>query len=308
MKHHLTGLVVPTFTPMLADGGIDLDSIDKLAQALADDGADGAFVCGSTGESVSLTVSERLDVARRWMSAAGDNLPVIVHVGNSCLPDCKTLAAHAQEIGASAVAAMAPCFFKPATVEDLALFCAEIAAAAPELPFYFYHIPARTGVNLPMVKFLEVAAGRIPNLAGIKFTSNDLMDLGRCLRFDGGRFNILSGLDQILLAALAIGAAGAVGTTFNFAFGLYRRIVSAYQAGDMTAAQDGQAKSRELIATLARFGGLSACKAVMKMIGLDCGPVRLPLRNLSSEQYDALGAGLERIGFFTYRSKGFENA
>jgi N-acetylneuraminate lyase len=301
MTQHLTGLIVPTFTPMRSDGSLDLDAIDKLAHALIDDGADGAFVCGSTGESVSLTIPERIESAQRWRASIGENIPVIVHVGNSCLNDCKTLAAHAQKIGVSAVAAMAPCFFKPATVEDLALFCAEIAAAAPELPFYFYHMPARTGVTLPMVDFLEAAAEKIPNLAGIKFTSNDLMDLGRCLRFDGGRFNILSGCDELLLPGLATGATGAVGTTFNFAFGLYRRIFTAYQSGDMTAAQDAQAKSRDLIAVLSKFGGLSACKAAMKIIGLDCGPVRLPLRNLSPEEYDALQAELDRIGFFEFR-------
>jgi N-acetylneuraminate lyase len=301
MTQHLTGLIVPTFTPMRSDGSLDLDAIDKLAHALIDDGADGAFVCGSTGESVSLTIPERIESAQRWRASIGENIPVIVHVGNSCLNDCKTLAAHAQKIGVSAVAAMAPCFFKPATVEDLALFCAEIAAAAPELPFYFYHMPARTGVTLPMVDFLEAAAEKIPNLAGIKFTSNDLMDLGRCLRFDGGRFNILSGCDEIFLPGLAIGATGAVGTTFNFAFSLYRRILIAFQSGDMTAAQDAQAKSRDLIAVLSKFGGLSACKAAMKIIGLDCGPVRLPLRNLSPEEYDALQAELDRIGFFEFR-------
>ncbi len=294
-------MIIPTFTPMRTDGSLDPDAIDKLAAALVDDGADGAFVCGSTGESVSLTIPERIESAQRWRASVGENVPVIVHVGNSCLDDCRTLAAHAQKIGASAVAAMAPCFFKPATVEDLALFCAEIASAAPELPFYFYHMPARTGVNLPMVDFLKAASGRIPNLAGIKFTSNDLMDLGRCLRFDGGRFNILSGCDEILLAGLATGATGAVGTTFNFAFGLYRRIFTAFQSGDMTAAQDAQAKSRELIAVLSRFGGLSACKAAMKIIGLDCGPVRLPLRNLSDKQCDVLRVELERIGFFDLR-------
>ncbi len=301
MAQDLTGLIVPTFTPMRGDGGLDLDAIDKLAGALIDDGADGAFVCGSTGESVSLTVSERIEAAQRWQGSVGKNIPVIVHVGNSCLTDCKALAAHAQKIGASAIAAMAPCFFKPATVDDLASFCTEIAAAAPEIPFYFYHMPLRTGVNLPMVDFLKVAAGKIPNLAGIKFTSNDLMDLGRCLRFDGGRFNILSGCDEIFLAGLAVGATGAIGTTFNFAFGLYRRILTAYQSGDMTTAQDAQAKSRELIAVLSKFGGLSACKAAMKIIDLDCGPVRLPLRNLSDKQCDALRAELDGIGFFDFR-------
>lgn len=149
MNQHLTGLIVATFTPMTPDGGLNLKAIERYADLLIDQGADGAFVCGSTGESLSLNVSERLQIAERWKSVVGEILDVIVHVGSTCLNDCRTLAAHAQKIGARAVSAMGPCFFRPATVEDLALFCAEIAASAPELPFYYYHIPVRDRRELP---------------------------------------------------------------------------------------------------------------------------------------------------------------
>ncbi|MDY7010942.1 MAG: dihydrodipicolinate synthase family protein [Planctomycetota bacterium] len=158
-------------------------------------------------------------------------------------------------------------------------------------------------MNFPMVEFLQAAAERIPNLAGIKFTSEDLMDLGQCICLDAGRFNILFGRDEMLLAGLATGAQGAIGTTFNFALPLYRRIMTACNAGDLAAAQASQAKSREMIAILFRFGGLPAFKAVIKMIDADCGPVRLPLRNLPPEQYDALIDEFERIGFFEFRGK-----
>jgi len=302
VKEELTGLIAATFTPMGLDGELNLAMVDKLAGLLIADGVSGAFVCGSTGESLSLTAGERMATAERWREAAGKDLAVIVHVGHNCLAECKALAAHAQKIGADAIGAMPPCFFRPETVQDLTAFCAEVAAAAPELPFYYYHIPSRTGVNLKMAEFLAIAEGKIPNLAGIKFTHMDLEDFGRCLDLAAERLTILFGMDQALLSALALGARGAIGTTYSFAGPLYRRLIEAFEAGDMPRAQAMQQRSRQMIALCYRNGGLGACKAVMKMIGLDCGPVRLPLRNPSDQQLEALAEGLAAMGFLKDRT------
>jgi N-acetylneuraminate lyase len=302
IQQRLSGLIAAPFTAMHEDGSIDLDTIEKQAKLLIGNGVKGAFVCGTTGEGMSLTVEERMKIAERWQEVVCGGLAVIVHAGHTCLSDSRTLSVHAQEIGAYAVAAMAPFFFKPASVEDLVSFCAEIASAAPELPFYYYHIPAMTGVNFPMVDFLRVASDNIPTLAGIKFSYEDLMDLARCLNLEGGRFSILFGRDEILLAGLSLGATGAVGSTYNYAAPLYHRIIDAYNAGDMDTAQKEQARSQDMVALLHKYGGATG-KAIMKIIGLDCGGARPPLRNLSKEQYDELANDLERIGFFDYCSK-----
>lgn len=303
MYRRLTGLIAPPFTAMHDDGSLNLDMIEKQAEALVESGVVGVFVCGTTGESMSLTVEERMRIAERWREVAGQELTVIVHVGHTCLSDCKALAEHAQRIGADAIAAMGPCFFKPGTVEDLVSFCLEIASAAPKTPFYYYHIPSMTGVRFAMGDFLEAAVDRIPTLAGIKFTYEDLMDFGRCLRFGGGRFNMLFGRDEMLLASLAIGGRGAVGTTYNFAAPIYRRIIESYEAGDMEGAQEAQALACDMIAIIHRFGGLSAMKAVMRMIGIDCGPARLPLAGLPQSRYEELYTELERIDLFSHIKK-----
>jgi N-acetylneuraminate lyase len=299
----VTGLVPAPHTPMHPDGSVNLDTIDKQAELLVANGVAGVFVCGTTGEGMSLTVQERLDIAARWQAVAGKQLRVIVHVGHLCLPDSQTLAAHAQKIGAFGIGSIAPCFFRPETVEELVEYCAEVAAAAPDLPAYYYHIPSLSGANFSMVDFLEIAAERIPSLGGIKYTWEDLMDFGRCVRFDGGRFNILFGRDEILLSALSLGARGAVGSTYNYAAPLYHGIIEAFEAGDIERAQAGQARAMEMVDVLHRFRGLVCGKAVMSMIGVDCGGVRSPLRNLSSEEYDAIRSELEGIGFFEYCSK-----
>jgi len=303
MAEHITGLVAAPFTPFHDDGSLNLGRVEAQVASLVASGVVGAFVCGTTGESLSLTVPERMAVAERWREAAPEDFAVIIHVGHPCLDDAKALAARAQKVGASAIGAMAPCFFKPPDADALVAWCAEVAAAAPGLPFYYYHIPSMTGVDIPLFDFLERAADRIPTLAGAKFTYEDLMDYQRSVRFGGGRYDILFGRDEILLEALAVGATGAVGTTYNFAAPLYLRVIEAFRRGDLAAAQADQHRAAEMIATLLRHGGLPAFKAVMKMIRVDCGPVRPPLRDLAAEQRRRLRGDLEGIGFFEFCSR-----
>lgn len=281
----LTGLIAAPHTPMNEDYSLNLRVVPRQVEILLSNGVRGAFICGSTGESHSLTVSERMQVAEAWKQAIGTRpLKLIVHAGHNCLEDAKSLAAHAQAIRADAVAVMAPCYFKPATVEDLVDFCAPIAAAARTMPFYFYDIPSLTGVNLPMVEFLKTAPPTIPNLTGLKFTNVNLMALQQCLECDGGRFNILFGVDEMLLAGLALGAPGAVGSTYNFAAPLYQRIIKAYQAGDLATAQTLQRQSVRLVEVLLPYGVLAAGKSLMSRLGADCGPVRPPARSLTTAQ------------------------
>ncbi len=300
MKKHLTGLIPATHTPMHSDGRTNLEVIDKQANGFIEAGLSGVFVCGTTGEGYSLTLSERMETVERWQAFARDDFAVIVNVSHLCLEDCKALAAHSQRLGVYAIAIMAPCFYKPASAEDLAAFCAEVAAEAPELPFYYYHLPAFTGVSIEGFDFLMAAKKRIPTLAGMKFTHEDLMDFNQCLNFDGGKFNVLYGHEEMLVSALILGAKGAIGSTYNFAAPLFLRILRAYEAGDVVTARAEQLRAAEMIAVLKRFGGLPAGKAIMKLIGLDCGPSRLPQHTPSDEECKQLRTELERIGFFDY--------
>jgi N-acetylneuraminate lyase len=298
---HTEGLVAAPFTPLHEDRSLNLEPIGPYAALLHRSGVVGAFVCGSTGEGVSLTTEERMRVAERWAADAPSGLKVIVHVGHTSIGDCRALAAHAQRIGAWATGAMAPYYFKPRTVEALAAFCAEVASAQ-DLPLYYYHIPVLTGVDLPMIDFLQAAADRVPNLAGIKFTHPNLMDYSLCRAFDGGRFDMLFGTDEMLLPALSMGARGAIGSTYNFAAPLYRRIIEAFGSGDIPTARALQMKSIELIRFVASVAGSyhTAAKAIMGLLGVPCGPLRTPLPNITDEQLRALREGLERIGFFEY--------
>jgi len=297
MTTRLTGLVAAPFTSLNTDGSLNLPLIKQQAAGLVGNKVSGAFVCGTTGEGMSLTTAERQQVAESWMAVAPPTLRVIVHVGHQTVADSCALAAHAERIKAHAFATLGPTFIPIANAEQLVDYCAPIAEAAPSLPFYYYHMPSLTRADVPMYEFLKIASRRIPNLAGIKFTYENLMDYARCLEFEGGRFNILFGRDEILLAALALGATGAVGSTYNYMAPVYLRVIEAFNAGDLEAARRFQSLAVRIIVVMSQRGGLPASKAMMKMIGLDCGPVRPPLVNLSAETLESLTRELEQAGF-----------
>ncbi len=297
----LTGLTAATHTPFHADGSLHLAVVEKQAAHLLYHGVNTVFIGGSTGESSSLTVEERLSLGQRWAEVAkGTPIRVVTHVGANCLADCRALAAQAEKLGSHSISALAPSYFKPRSLDVLIACCAEVAAAAPNTPFYFYDIPALTGVNFSMPDFLAQAKDRIPNLVGLKFTNPDLMSYQLCLRADGGRWDLPFGVDEHMLGALAMGATGAVGSGFNFAAPIYLRMIAAFQRGDLATAREEQFRGVRLIQLFAGLGYMAAAKAAMGFLGVDVGPARLPNANLSSAQMSKLRNDLETMGFFEW--------
>jgi N-acetylneuraminate lyase len=284
------GLIAAVFTPLDSQGRLVLDGIEEYASFLEADGVQGVFVAGTAGESLSLRTEERKALAAAWVESAKGRLRVMVHVGHNCLDEAQELAEHAQAVGADAVSAMPPCFFRPADLEDLTAWCAAIAQAAPQSPFYYYHIPSMTGASFPMIEFIGRAVEKIPNFAGIKFTHEDLAEYQACLRWGQGALDILFGRDELLLSALRVGALGAVGSTYNFAAPLYQAIIQAYRQGDFPQAERLQQEACRIIDLCRASGGhvLAAFKSLMDWVGVPCGPFRPPVRNLTPQQQQHL--------------------
>lgn len=301
-KDVLTGLIAAPFTPMNPDGSINLDAIPAYADFIvAKQCVTAVFICGTSGESVSMTTEERKAVAEAWVKAAAGRLKVAVHVGGMSQPQCAELAAHAQAIGADVIAAMAPCFFKPGSVKDLIDFFKPVAAAAPELPFYYYNMPSITGVSLPVDRFLIEGRKEIPTLVGVKFTHNNMMEMMQCVKADNGAFDVLNGFDEILIAGLAVGAKGAVGSTYNYIPGIYQAVMDAMAKGDLAEARRMMYKAVEIVDVLIKHGGgTRAGKIFMKLAGFDCGPCRLPIAPCSEEELEQTRKELEKTDFFSY--------
>ncbi|MEZ5324912.1 MAG: dihydrodipicolinate synthase family protein [Verrucomicrobiales bacterium] len=293
---HLTGLIAAPHTPFDNSGAVAPDVVAQQAAHLVEQGVTGVFICGTTGEGASLTNAERILLCERWIAAAGGDLRVIVHVGHTSLGDARELSQHAQSAGAWAVSSVAPYYFKPGNVDALTDHCAAIAEAAPGLPFYYYHSPGMTGVNLCPVDFLATASQRIDSLAGIKFNDGNLFEYQRCLAFDGGRFDIPFGVDEALIGAIAAGATSAVGSTYNYAAPIYLDLMEAFRSGDMATARRCSQKAVAMVELLVRFGGVAAGKAIMSLHGISCGNPRSPISPLSRAARADLLEAVERLG------------
>ena len=296
----IIGLINAPFTPFHADGSVNLAPIPAYAELLVRNGLKGVFINGSSGEGYMLTEDERMQLTEAWMQAAPEGFKVIVHVGSTCVKSSRRLAEHAQKIGAWGIGAMATPFPKIGRIEELVKYCEEIAAGAPNLPFYYYHIPAFNGAFLSMLDFLKAVDGRIPNFAGIKYTFHSLYEYNRCRRYKDGKFDMLHGQDETILPCLAMGGAqGGSGGTTNYNGRVLTNILEAWAEGDLNKARELQNFAQDVIDVICHYrGNIVGGKRIMKLIGLDLGPNRTPFQNMTDAEEEAMKAELEAINFF----------
>ena len=290
----LTGLLAAPFTAFDENGEVNTAIIQKQADSLVSDGVKGAYICGTTGEGISCTVEERIRIMEGWKKASAGRLLLIAHTGALSLKDVERLNRKAVELKFDAVSVIPPTYFKPANEEALADYCAEAASSAPELPFYYYHT-MNSGLNLSMVRFLELADGRIPNLAGIKFNHHNLYEYQNCLYACGGKYDIIYGVDEFFAGALAVGAQCFIGSTYNYSAVLYHRIWEAFREGDWETVKKNMRKVCRGVDLLVENGGLPAGKAMMLIKGIDCGNARLPLKQLTRNQRRGIADSLLQI-------------
>ncbi|XP_072788784.1 N-acetylneuraminate lyase isoform X3 [Taeniopygia guttata] len=200
-RKKLKGLVAATITPMTPDGKINLSVIRQYVDYLVNEqNVKNIFVNGTTGEGLSLSIQERKLLAEEWMCQGKDKLDhVIIHVGALNLPECQELARHAAALGADGIAVIAPFFFKPTNKDELVAFLQKVASEAPEVPFYYYHIPPLTGVKIRVEELLDGIKAQIPTFQGVKFSDTDLLDLAQCIhKNETGELEFLYGVDEYI--------------------------------------------------------------------------------------------------------------
>ncbi|GFN92541.1 N-acetylneuraminate lyase [Plakobranchus ocellatus] len=179
---------------------------------------------------------------------------------------------------------------------------------ASGLPFYYYHIPDRTGIKLSMEEFLLKARDVIPNLRGIKFSSKDLFEGSKCLRIKdsrGNNFDLLYGCDEQVIAAFAMGFQGAIGSTYSLMPGVYRRARRALEEGHVAEARELQYRSVRLVDICFKFGQgmggpLPAFKAILSELGIPMGSTRFPMASMDQQMRAKLKDELVQIGFFQW--------
>ncbi len=298
----IKNLVAAAYAPMNQDGSLNPHLIKNYTQFLIRNNITGVFMNGSTGDFTSLTVAERKTLTLTWSQHKSKELFLIDHVGHTSLKVSKELATYASD-KVDAIAALAPYYFKLNSIDKLIAYCKEIAACAPNIPFYYYHIPVLSGAHLNMHEFLEKAEEVIPNLAGIKFTNNNLIDYQHSKKYKNNKFNILFGYDELFINSLPLGATGWVGSTYNHLAPLYYKIKTLFKNGDMETAADLQNKAIKFVEILNSKGGFNGVgKGFMRTLGLDFGPSRFPHTTLSDNEYVKIKEELDALGLAQYYS------
>jgi N-acetylneuraminate lyase len=304
MKKKIEGFIAATLTDYYPDGSVKMETIPHYAAMLYKNGVVGVFVNGTAGEGATLTFDERLVLAEYWAKSVPEDLRVIIHVGYARQEESRAMAIHAAKIGVHGIGEIGPVSGNITSVEKLAEYTAATASAAPELPYYYYHIPSINNLNFPMIEYLTIAEAIIPNLAGIKFTHDNISDYQRCIEFKNSKYDILFGRDEFLLEGLKAGASGAVGSTYNIMVPLYQALVNAYRSGDFENAVELQAISAEVCRILYETGSFgSGLKAIVRKTGVIINGMRYPGKDLIPKFVRHLEKALEKTGMFTYLNK-----
>ena len=282
----LTGAIAAAATP-LTHGGRDLDegAVGPLTRFLADGGIDGALVCGTTGEGILLSPPERVRVAERFVEARPDGFQIAIHAGAQSTADTVALATHAKEIGADAVAVIAPPYFpldEPALLEHLRA----AAEACGPLPFYVYEFAGRSGYAIP-VAVIERLRETSPNLAGLKVSDTPWSAI-EPYALEG--LDLFVGSEPVVLEALEHGADGAVSGLAT----AFPEIVAALVHDRDATAGDHVSTLRTLLAGVPFHAAL---KEVLVARGVPIRPdVRPPLRPLTPQEREVALDAARRVG------------
>ncbi|MDX9868187.1 MAG: dihydrodipicolinate synthase family protein [Kiritimatiellia bacterium] len=286
----MKGAYSALFTPFTRDNRLNTEMVGRLVEHQLGSGLRGFFVAGSTGEGMLMTLEERKTLLEAVIQANRGRGKIIAHVGAVRTEDSVALARHAADAGADWVSSVPPVYFSQ-TFEGT-LYHYRAIAEATDLPFMVYAF--RTTVEPER----DLRLFGIQNLKGMKFTNSNYYSIQQLQRHLDRPALFLSGMDELLVAALAMGCfQGGIGTTYNLLprhFAEICRQVS--DRNDAAAARPFQAEANAVIALMLKYGNMSYAKAMMRFIGLDCGTCRGPIPPLDEEQYARFAEELRQQG------------
>ena len=271
-------------TPTRADESVNYEALEEIVERQIQDGAEGFYCCGSSGEGLLLTLEERKKVLEHTLKAADGRVPVISHVGTIRTADVIDLARHAMSAGALAVSMIPPYYYK-FSMDEIMGYYEDVIRAIPDVPAIVYNIPQFTGVE-----FSKDNAGRLlanENIVGIKHTSTNLYSLERM----GQAFPdkaLINGFDEQLLGALSMGSCATIGTTVNLFAPLFHKVREAFEQGDMALAYRWQHAINMRVEETVKVGIFNAMKYGWTLRGVDCGFCRAPFRPLDEKAKKAM--------------------
>ncbi len=267
-------------TPVTADGEPNPEMIERIVNVLIDDGVDGLYVLGSTGQGPAFRFEQRRLVAERAVNAAEGRVPVIIHVGTAATQDSVDLAVHAQSVGADGISAVPPIYF-PVDADRLFAHYDAIGSAT-SLPFFPYHHTMFGDAAIADPGYTDRLT-EIPNIAGMKITVRDLYLFGLIQQRTQGRLQLFSGADELLCHAAVSGAVGAIGSFYNLWGPKCREVRQAFIAGDFQRGRDFMAVFQTALDKILRSGSPMGFLRVGMRVKYDVeiGPGRSPAARFS---------------------------
>ena len=279
MNHpFFTGVCTALVTPFLRDS-VNYPMLEQLLRRQYDAGIRAVVICGTTGESATLTDEEKLTMFRYAKKSMPEDLRIIAGTGSNSTVHAIALSQAAQDAGADALLVVSP-YYNKATPEGLYLHYAAIASSV-QIPVILYNVPSRTGVDIPVEVYRRLS--QIPNIAGVKEASSDIRKLARIRSQCPDHFTVWCGNDDLAVAAMALGAKGLISVVSNIEPEITGSMIGAALDGDFDTATALQLSLLPLIEALFQEVNPIPVKAAMAIIGYDCGSCRMPLCSPSEE-------------------------
>lgn len=272
------GLFSALLTPFNEDGSINFDSLEKLVEFNLQNGIDGFYVGGSTGEGLLLSPEERMQVFECVKKANKGRATLIAHVGTICTLDAIKMTKKAEELEYDAISAVAP-YYYGFTLDAVLGYYNDIVNST-SLPMIIYNFPNSGGFSLTK----DIANKLFENekFIGIKHTSGDMFTLNQFKTLDR-EIVVYNGFDETLLAGLSMGADGAIGSTYNFMGKKFKKIMNCFNSGEIETAKALQNEANEIICEMIKYGVFQSEKAILTEMGIDMGQCRPPFLPISDE-------------------------
>ena len=279
MNHpFFSGVCTALVTPFLKDS-VNYPMLEQLLRRQYDAGIRAVVICGTTGESATLTDEEKLTMFRYAKKSMPEDLRIIAGTGSNSTVHAIALSQAAQDAGADALLVVSP-YYNKATPEGLYLHYAAIASSV-QIPVILYNVPSRTGVDIPVEVYRRLS--QIPNIAGVKEASSDIRKLARIRSQCPDHFTVWCGNDDLAVAAMALGTKGLISVVSNIEPEITGSMIGAALDGDFDTATALQLSLLPLIEALFQEVNPIPVKAAMAIIGYDCGSCRMPLCSPSEE-------------------------
>lgn len=289
---HIRGSIVAMITPFHQDGSVNFEVLTQLLERQIAGGTDAILTLGTTGEYSTMTHEEDASVVAHTIRVVNGRVPVIVGSGSNCTATQREKSVQYQDMGADALLLIAP-YYNKANPEGMYCHFAETADAV-HIPCLLYNVPGRTGCSIP-VRVVERLAAH-PNIAGIKEASGDLayaMKLAHCI---GPDFALYSGNDDITIPLMSIGGSGVISVFANVMPAMCHQIAADYLGGEQARALANHLRYLRLMNDLFMEVNPIPVKAAMNLMGLQVGPMRLPLCEMTEAHTAAMRATLEEAG------------